>query len=378
MTTTRRYELDWLRVLAFGVLIYFHAAIFFVPGGLPLIQNTETSPVLKVFIEISTQFRLALLFFISGVGVFFARRRRSEKAFIWERSQRLLIPFFVGLVFVVPPMVYTEKVFLGEFAGSLLAFYPLVFTTGLYPEGNLSWHHFWFVVYLYLFCLLGLGAFRKLGELSGEESDRLFGRFSGPGIFLVIPLLTVPEWLLRAAFPGFRNLIHDWASFTLWFLVFLAGYIIAGRQQLLEDIRQLRYLSTLGLLTATISLYLLFGGPWPDFSRYEFIVPAYLIWCALRVSMIWCAILTCLGFAGQYLRVGNPVLSYLNEAVYPLFILHLTTLVVLGYFIVPLSWSLWLKYLILTSATFALILVFYQVAIRPFNVMRLLFGVKPL
>ncbi|MBT4494751.1 MAG: hypothetical protein HOC70_16020, partial [Gammaproteobacteria bacterium] len=183
---------------------------------------------------------------------------------------------------------------------------------------------------------------------------------------------------LRAAFPGFRNLIHDWASFTLWFLVFLAGYIIAGRQQLLEDIRQLRYLSTLGLLTATISLYLLFGGPWPDFSRYEFIVPAYLIWCALRVSMIWCAILTCLGFAGQYLRVGNPVLSYLNEAVYPLFILHLTTLVVLGYFIVPLSWSLWLKYLILTSATFALILVFYQVAIRPFNVMRLLFGVKPL
>lgn len=147
----RRYELDWLRVIAFGVLIYFHAAIFFVPFGQPLIQNEETSTMLEHFIHVSSQFRLALLFFISGVGVYFARRKLNERAFVEERSRRLLIPLGVGLLFVVPPMVYIEKVFLSKFEGSLLDFYPLVFTTGVYPEGNLSWHHFWFIAYLYLF-----------------------------------------------------------------------------------------------------------------------------------------------------------------------------------------------------------------------------------
>ena len=45
----RRYDLDWLRLIAFGVLIYFHAAIFFIAGGLPLIQNQALSPGLELF-----------------------------------------------------------------------------------------------------------------------------------------------------------------------------------------------------------------------------------------------------------------------------------------------------------------------------------------
>ena len=93
--------------------------------------------------------------------------------------------------------------------------------------------------------------------------------------------------------------------------------------------------------------------------------------------MVWCAILTCLGFAGRYLQFGGPVLRYLTEAVYPLFILHLTTLVVFGYFIVLTDWSVWAKFWVLTSVTLGLIIVVYHFLIRPFNAMRLLFGVKP-
>ena len=93
--------------------------------------------------------------------------------------------------------------------------------------------------------------------------------------------------------------------------------------------------------------------------------------------MAWCCLLSCLGFAGRYLQFSNPVLSYLNEAVYPLFILHLTFIAALGFEVVGLGWGIGQKYLFITTGTIVLVLGCYHFLIRPFNIMRLLFGVKP-
>ena len=139
---TRRADLDWLRVIAFGLLIYFHAAIAFIPNGIPMIQNPEPSLVLQVLVSFLHQFRLALLFLISGVGVCFALRYRSGAGFMRDRAIRLLVPLAFGMLVLVPPMVFLEKRFIGEFSGSFLDFYPMLFTEGVYPDGHLSWHHY--------------------------------------------------------------------------------------------------------------------------------------------------------------------------------------------------------------------------------------------
>ena len=97
----RRADLDWLRVIAFWLLIYYHAAIAFMPGGIPMIQNAETSPVLLVMAGFLHEFRLALLFLISGVGVSFALRHRNKAQFMRDRAVRLLVPLvFAGAVMV--------------------------------------------------------------------------------------------------------------------------------------------------------------------------------------------------------------------------------------------------------------------------------------
>ena len=36
----RRADLEWMRVIAFWLLIYYHAAIAFIKGGIPMIQNS--------------------------------------------------------------------------------------------------------------------------------------------------------------------------------------------------------------------------------------------------------------------------------------------------------------------------------------------------
>ena len=141
-------------------------------------------------------------------------------------------------------------------------------------------------------------------------------------------------------------------------------------------------LRNLSLLVAVISTVFLFVGFYGEdgfhLDRGEpNIVIRYIAYCAIRMVVVWTSILTCLGFAARYLQKFSPVLGYLNEAVYPLFILHLTVITILGYFVVGWQVALWLKYLFVTSTTLVGILAAYHFLIRPFNVMRLLFGVKP-
>ena len=378
MISSRRYDLDWLRVIAFLILIYFHSAIFFIPGGIPMIQNAETSTGLEVFVHISSQFRLGLLFFISGVGVAFARRRKTPWEFVCERSRRLLIPLLVGILFIVPPMIYVEKLFLGEYVGSFVSFYPQFFTQGVYPNGNLSWHHFWFIAYLFIYCLMAVWIFDWMENRGKAAVDRWVKRCGGYGIYKFIALLLAIEIPLRALFPGFRDLIHDWASFSHWFLLFIAGFVVANNESILENATRLRFISLSGAVVSIVLYYLVFGEK-DLIVNYgdKLLVPKYLAYCVIRITMAWCCILTCLGFAGRHLRFNSPALAFLSEAVYPLFILHLTIITILGYWVVEQPWALSVKYMAITTGTIVLTLACYRWCIRPFNSMRLLFGVKP-
>ncbi|MEM7359958.1 MAG: acyltransferase [Pseudomonadota bacterium] len=382
LATSRRYDLDWLRVLAFGVLIYFHAAVAFLPSGIPMTINAEASKPLTVAVVFFHQFRLALLFFVSGCGVYFALRSRDPRAFFIERSQKLLIPLGFGIVALVPLMVYLEKLYIGESFHSFSHFYSQYFTEGTYPKGNLSWHHFWFLAYLYLFCLL---AWPLLKRLRGEKGNKLVAsgiqrhKLLGAGIYrFILPLLLV-EIFLRPLFPGFRDLIHDWASFFHWFLIFLAGYVFALDRRLLQAARQLRRHSLCGALLATGILFWHFWVPeqhglYP-FPNGEIDVFRYLVFCAVRISNVWLWILVCVGYAARYLNQPANILTALNRAVYPVFCLHLPVLVVLQYFILPLDLSVTLKFLLISNAAVLILAVLYT-ALHPFKFLHPLIGMR--
>ena len=94
---------------------------------------------------------------------------------------------------------------------------------GVYPNGNLSWHHFWFLAYLYLYCLIALPVFRALREPTRIARLQAFAT-RGFRLYLPMAPLILIEVSLRWLFPGFRDLIHDWASFSVWLFVFIAGF----------------------------------------------------------------------------------------------------------------------------------------------------------
>ena len=64
----RRYDLDWLRVLAFGLLIFYHTGMFFVEWEWH-IKNNVISEALEGPMQFTSQWRMSLLFIISGAAI---------------------------------------------------------------------------------------------------------------------------------------------------------------------------------------------------------------------------------------------------------------------------------------------------------------------
>ncbi len=380
----RRWDLDWLRVIAFGLLLFFHTAVLFEAEATPDILNDEQSPILGLFVAFSHQFRLSLLFLVSGMGVRFALKRRSGAAYLSERSRRLLLPLVFGVVAVVPPMIYLEKHYDGQFSGSFAAFYAGYFTSGVYPVGHLSWHHYWFIAYLFLFCLLSWPLFRYWLGGTGRPQLAALGAWLARhrNLYAVcLPLLAV-ELTLRPAFPGFRDLLSDWASFSHWFIVFVAGFVIANDTRLLDRCRELRRLS---LAVAAAGSTVLFWRYF-DYASSEFIIAReptlpnaanFVAFSAVRMVAVWAWLLTCVGFAARFLNRPGRALNYLNAAVYPFFCLHLPLIVAAAYVVLPLDLSIAAKYLLILACAAASMLLLYEALVRRVPLLGALLGARP-
>ena len=156
MAGERLYFIDRLRFGAVILLIFFHTALIFSAESNFHIKNSELSRILEEFTFFVNGWRIALLFFISGVGTSIALRFRTRSHYIRERFKRLFIPLIFGILVIVPPQIYIERISQGFAYGSYANFYLQSFSTGLYPYGNISWHHLWFVAYLLIYSVLSV------------------------------------------------------------------------------------------------------------------------------------------------------------------------------------------------------------------------------
>ena len=369
-----KYYIDWIRVLAFFLLIFFHCAMPFVTFNWE-VKNTETSVELTRLIYWLHQWRLPLLFFVSGVGIHYSLNSRSVVAFAAERVIRLFIPLLFAMFFMIPAQVYIERLQRGQFTGPYLQFYPTVWELVPYPEGTLTWSHLWFVVYLFVFCLLLLPIF-AIFKIKAVKifKEKIANSLTHP---LVVFALFIPfaiyYFTLYLAYPEQQSLLDDWFLFVFSITLVVYGYLFGGSESFWKTCEQFRFYY---LITALVCIFILFYAYW-----WQMDLPKTndnrLYWYSLLNSIhIWAIILTALGFAKKHFNFSNTFLSYTNKAVYPYYILHQTVIVVSGYFVVQWSLPISIKLTILILVCFAAISVVYHWLIRPFVITRILFGLK--
>ena len=368
---TRRYDLDWLRVIAFSILILFHTGMMFNTWDWH-IKNNQTTESMEDVMAFIGQWRMPLLFFISGAAVWFALGRYPARKFARERVQRLLVPLIFGMFVIVPPQVYLERVFRGVSFHSYWGFYATVVEFHPYPQGNFSWHHLWYIPYIFVFSFLALPLFLYLKTPRGRNAiTRILEWIKRHNALLLLGIpLAVSEISLRPFWQAnANNLVADWAQFSTTLLLFITGYVLASYDPIWEAIERYRF-RALGFGLLTMSAVMLFWiadqelAPFPR-ALYRF----------CRSMNIWCWVLCLLGFGKKHLSRNHPFLKYANEAVYPFYIVHQTITIMIGFPLIPLPWSIGAKFAIVCSGTFFLSWLVYE-GIRRMNWTRVLFGLK--
>lgn len=216
--TPRQAWLDWLRIFAILGVLIFHAAMPFATELGWHIRNKETSNILLEMNMWLHMFRMPLLFFISGTVSYYMLQRRNAKGFIGLRLTRLLVPLLFGMLVIVPPQVYMERLTQG-YQGSYLHFYATMFTSGPYPTGNISWHHLWFILYLVVYDIICAPLFAWIISDKGTRFRAGLAWFSkGKRIYL----MALPGVIVYTAFtlqyPETNIFWGDWAYMAYWLL----------------------------------------------------------------------------------------------------------------------------------------------------------------
>ena len=365
METERLYFIDRLRFFAVIVLIFFHSALIFAAESNFPIKNNELDGLLEELVFFIHGWRLALLFFISGVGTSIALQFKGNAVFIKERFKRLFIPLVFGILVVVPPQIYFERLSQGFVFDSFGSFYLQSFSTGLYPYGNISWNHLWFVAYLLIYSVLSVPVFSCIKKQKAKWIEQVMSK---GGIFLWSIPLAVVVVLLKPHSLGVQNIVDDLAMFFFYWLIFLSGFTIHQKSywQFFEN--KLVPLSVSVVLLTAVSYYM--KWKFPQMERGSFVFGTFNF---IKAVNSWLWILTLLLFGKKLLNTDSKFLPLLNESVYPVYILHQTIIICLGYFVVQQPWSISAKFLLMVSATI-LICFFLFLLLRLNKLTRLLFG----
>ncbi|ULU25733.1 acyltransferase family protein [Dyella terrae] len=357
-----RYDfLDWLRVIAIFVLFFFHTGMIFVGWGWHIV-NDQTIPSLQWPMDIAHRLRMPLLFVIAGAGMWFALQRRSTGMFVKERTIKLLLPLLAGIFLIVPPQIYCERLLDGQWTGGYLAFYATrVLQFVPYPKGDFSWHHLWFILYLYVYVLLLL----PLMLWWKQGAQRVA---PGAWLYLLGIPLGINEVLLKSLFPESHNLVSDWYIFNHYLLLTVYGYLMASMPGIWKWLSDVRRWSLVGGVASFILLISLFKAGVIDHGSVADGLGANIF--------TWLWVMVFLGYGYRYLSFVNPLLIWAREASYPFYILHQTVIVVIGYYIIQRPWTPWTKYAVILVLSMSACFALYEGCVRRFALLRLLFGMK--
>ncbi len=289
--------------------------------------------------------RIPLLFFVSGMGVYFAIQNRNWKQLLLERARRIFIPFVFGIFVIVPISIYLCQ-----------RYYHQVSHYSPNPA------HLWFLgnIFMYVIILSPVFFYLKRNEEGRIVTwikkclSNLLGLLAVIVAFIVEVLLVHPSL--------YELYAMTWHGFLLGLLAFFFGFLfVLSGSSFWNMLLKWRWL----FFAAAISLYTY------RLLQSQMRVPNFQL---VIESNFW--IFSAFAFGYRYLNNSNKALRYLSQAAYPVYIIHMLFLFLASLIIFPLDIDVHLKFILVLAFTVTGCFTFYEFFIRRVNIIMLLFGLR--
>jgi glucans biosynthesis protein C len=221
-----------------------------------------------------------------------------------------------------------------------------------------TWNHLWFLPYLWLYTLALWGLLRWVPAALDVAGALASASLRGATLLLLAPVLwlAVTRLALGSRYPITHALVDDPLAHAQYAAAFALGAVLARAPAVWPRFEALRWpalaLATLAWATAA----------WLG----ESLPPAFSV-------QQWCAIVAALGFAHRHLQRDHPARRWLTEAVFPVYVLHQTVILLLAHGLAPWALRPAVEGPLLIVGTFALCALGY-VGVRRVALLRTWFG----
>lgn len=386
---TRRYDIDWLRSLAFILLIFYHIGQFYVADWGWHVKSAYLSDFLKNIMLLVNQWRMPLIFLISGIALSLIEPKVTRLKLLNIRFTRVLLPLLFGMFLIVPPQVYFELVQSEGYSASYFEFLTLYldFSTEQYAEhqllssrtglsfGLLTYNHLWYLLYLFTYTLVYIAIKPLLVNINWQK---ITGNVSAVTIVAIpFSLVLFYDLTLLRYFPDDTFvLIGDWYNHAFYFTAFMLGYALAKSppvwQTLINHRKTWLMLAIISYSLVIIRFNRALGFD-VDYNNSSMMMQLLIniIWSGNKV--FW--LLTVLGYSGAYLNKKHPLLTYMNDAVLPWYILHQSLIIIFAMWLAKFELGPIFEPTFLILLTFAGCAIGYEI-IKRFVVTRFIFGLK--
>lgn len=341
--TNRIYELDGLRVTLFGLLILYHTGMLYVAGWDWHYKSQYQSEMLANLMLWSNQWRMSLLFFISGAALALFLPSKANCIAISKRLGRLLLPLIFGMLVIVVPQVYIEakSKHIIENLDYWQFWYAYLDQNSAEFEGHkklggvhLTWNHLWYLPYLFCYTLITVLFYPLLRSRVIQPMWLWLSTHLTPAHLIFFPIagFYINGWLLYADHPVTHNFVADWYNHGRSFLSFILGFALVQSPHVWQKLKDIRwYLLIAGLFSYGYILFAFHGGKLGEGPIAQEVNG--LFWSAN--SWLWIMCVTAWG--QHWFTRNNPFIRYLNSRVFCFYVLHQTLIIVFAYWLAPLK-----------------------------------------
>ncbi len=347
--------------------VFLHAALAYAQPAQTVWLATDRSASVLVdasiwFIHL---FRMGLFFFLSGYFAKVVIERKGLGRFVWNRCLRLVIPFVLFYPFLLGAMtvvIIFALSYLEEPRGLMGMIAEAVKdSAGTQKRETLTTMHLWFVYYLVAFSALGA----LLYKFKPMRVDVLLRR---PVELLFCPLLLVPGAMAGGTpMAAPESFVPEWWPFAFYGLFFVSGWQWRGREKGLE------------VLGPYVWLLLAMGGLL--FLGYYTLMPVLDLKAIVErgaTQGLWIRVLeayltaylsvlltiVCLLLGQRYLAGKSPLLGFIADSSYCVYLVHLPIAIFLQTLLVPLAWAWPVKLVVVVVGTLVPCLATYVVFVR--------------